>query len=67
MKLAVVFPGIGYHVDKPLLFYSKKIAASHGFEIVEVPYGNFPTDVKGLGEDEGGFSKCAATVGRDLA
>lgn len=50
MKLAVIFPGIGYHVDKPLLFYSKKIAASHGFEIVEVPYGNFRADVKGSPE-----------------
>ena len=45
-KLAVVFPGIGYHGDKPLLYYSKKIAAAYGFEIVEVPYGNFPKDVK---------------------
>ena len=27
MKLAVVFPGIGYHADKPLLYYSKKLAA----------------------------------------
>lgn len=49
-KLAVVFPGIGYHTDKPLLYYSKKIAASQGFEIREVPYGNFPPDVKGSAE-----------------
>lgn len=47
MKIAVVFPGIGYHVDKPLLYYSKKIAASHGYEIKNVPYGNFPSGVKG--------------------
>lgn len=25
MKLAILFPGIGYHTDKPLLYYSKKI------------------------------------------
>ena len=24
-KLAVIFPGIGYHTDKPLLYYGKKI------------------------------------------
>lgn len=24
-KICVVFPGIGYHTDKPLLYYSKKI------------------------------------------
>lgn len=35
-KLAIVFPGIGYHCDKPLLYYSKKIAVSNGFEIKEV-------------------------------
>ena len=25
-KLAVVFPGVGYHADKPLLYYSRKLA-----------------------------------------
>lgn len=47
MKIAVIFPGIGYHTDKPLLYYSKKIARESGYEIVEVPYGNFPSGVKG--------------------
>ena len=49
-KLAVVFPGIGYHCDKPLLYYSKKIAKKCGYEIKEVPYGNFPDGVKGSPE-----------------
>jgi len=49
-KLAVLFPGIGYHTDKPLLYYSKKIAVENGFEIAEVPYGNFPKGVKGSEE-----------------
>lgn len=49
-NLAVVFPGIGYHTDKPLLYYSKKLAAGYGFEVVEVPYGNFPAGVKGSPE-----------------
>lgn len=47
MKLAVVFPGIGYHVDKPLLYYSKKIAREQGYSVIDVPYGNFPQNVKG--------------------
>ncbi|MCD8038466.1 MAG: alpha/beta hydrolase [Lachnospiraceae bacterium] len=47
MKIAVIFPGIGYHADKPLLYYSRKIAVSHGYEIKNVPYGNFPAGVKG--------------------
>ena len=47
MKLAVIFPGIGYHVDKPLLYHAKKLAREAGYEIREVPYGNFPSNVKG--------------------
>ena len=35
-KIAVVFPGMGYHTDKPLLYYSKRIARSMGYEIVEL-------------------------------
>lgn len=30
MKLVVCFPGIGYHCDKPLLYYSRKLAACMG-------------------------------------
>lgn len=37
-KLAVIFPGTGYHTDKPLLFYSKKLAKQYGYDVVEVPY-----------------------------
>ena len=50
MKLAVIFPGVGYHTDKPLLYYSKKIAQNLGFEIVEVPYGGFEQNIKGSAE-----------------
>lgn len=31
-KLAVYFPGIGYHCDKPLLYYSRKIACGLGYQ-----------------------------------
>lgn len=31
-KLAVYFPGIGYHCDKPLLYYSRSIAGKSGYE-----------------------------------
>ncbi len=37
-KLAVVFPGMGYHSDKPLLYYSKKLAKARGYEVVEISY-----------------------------
>lgn len=50
MKAAVFFPGIGYHVDKPLLYYSKKLAKNAGYETIDVPYGGFPKDVKSSSE-----------------
>lgn len=31
-KIAVFFPGIGYHCDKPLLYYSRAIARELGYE-----------------------------------
>ena len=31
-KIAVYFPGIGYHCDKPLLYYSRNIACGLGYK-----------------------------------
>ena len=31
-KIAVYFPGIGYHCDKPLLYYSRDIACELGYK-----------------------------------
>ncbi len=48
MKIAVLFPGIGYHCDKPLLYYAAKLARECGYErIVKVGYGGFETGIKG--------------------
>lgn len=49
-RTAVIFPGIGYHTDKPLLYYGKKLVRAYGYDIVEVSYGGFPKDVKGNAE-----------------
>ena len=38
MKLAILFPGIGYHTDKPLLYYSKKILKNMDYEIKEIHF-----------------------------
>lgn len=46
-RVAVVFPGIGYTADKPLLHYSRRIAEQCGYETRIVPYGGFPKKVKG--------------------
>ena len=46
-RLAVLFPGIGYHCDKPLLYYSAKLARAVGYEVLPVPYAGFPEKVRG--------------------
>lgn len=40
MKIAVLFPGIGYHCDKPLLYYSGKIADQFQYELCRVNYSD---------------------------
>lgn len=45
-KTAVIFPGIGYHTEKPLLYYAKKLAKQSGYEITEVPYRDLFRDTK---------------------
>ena len=37
-KLAVFFPGVGYHKDKPLLYYTRKAATQNGYEVINVSY-----------------------------
>ena len=37
-QLAVLFPGIGYHIDKPLLYYSAKLARARGCDLLAVQY-----------------------------
>lgn len=43
-KLGVIFPGMGYHTDKPLLYYGKRLLKDMGYEIVEISYGRLPKD-----------------------
>ena len=46
-KLAVIFPGIGYTADKPLLYYAGRLAKKHGYQIQTVSYCSLPENVKG--------------------
>lgn len=46
-KLAVIFPGIGYTADKPLLYFGRRIAVDYGYEIRIMDYKGFPPKVKG--------------------
>ena len=51
MKLAVFFPGIGYHCDKPLLYYSHKLAVQYQYETVRIAYGNLRKELDEAFED----------------
>lgn len=46
-KLAVIFPGIGYTADKPLLYYARRIAMEQGYEVMTIAYSGFPKKIKG--------------------
>ena len=41
-RLAVIFPGLGYHKDKPLLYYAAKLAKNAGYEICCISYHDMP-------------------------
>ena len=48
MKIAVFFPGIGYHCDKPLLYYARKLAQECGYEkIVMLAYSCDSKNIRG--------------------
>ncbi len=40
--LAVIFPGLGYGADRPLLYYAGKLARTAGYELITVSYGELP-------------------------
>lgn len=45
LKLAVFFPGIGYHCDKPLLYYSEKLAKQYQYETIKIKYEGLSKDL----------------------
>jgi phosphoglycolate phosphatase len=49
-KKAVVFPGIGYHKDKPLLYYSIRIAKEYGYSIECVDFSSISWEKKDLND-----------------
>ncbi len=65
-KLALVFPGIGYTVDKPLLYFSRKIAAENGYEMKLLPYSGFPAKILGDREKMMESYRIALTQSREM-
>lgn len=51
-KLAVIFPGMGYTKDKPLLYYAGKLAASKGYEVLPIEYNRFFEGIKYTDEEK---------------
>lgn len=43
-RLAVIFPGMNYNSDKPLLYYIKKILSKENYDIVNISYGKLPKE-----------------------
>ena len=40
-KLAVIFPEIGYSIENPLFYYSKKVLLKNGYEVINISYTDF--------------------------
>lgn len=52
-KLAIFFPGIGYHCDKPLLYYSRKLADEAGYKsILTLDYSLAGSNITGNIRDD---------------
>ena len=49
-KKVVIFPGIGYHKDKPLLYYSIRIAKAYGYSVECVDFSSISWDKKDLND-----------------
>ena len=64
-KIAVVFPGIGYHKDKPLLYYAAKLAKQHGYEIISIEYHDMPQKIRGNSEMMAIAAELAIVQSRD--
>ena len=46
-KIAIILPGMGYKMDKPLLYYSSKIVQGMGYELIFVEYHDLPEKTRG--------------------
>jgi phosphoglycolate phosphatase len=46
-KLAVLVPGIGYHRDKPLLYYATKLLKSEGYAVKHIEFHDLPGNIRG--------------------
>ena len=55
-KLIVLFPGVGYHNDKPLMYYTKRTAKRYDYEIIDLSF-DFSNAAKFIKGDEESIRK----------
>lgn len=60
MRLAVFFPGIGYHCDKPLLYFAREVAHQCGYD--EVINLNYSCEAKLIRGDDEKLREVALTL-----
>jgi len=51
-KIAIIFPGVGYHKDKPLLYYSAKLAKAAGYEVHDIQFKGVTWEKGSLNDPE---------------
>ena len=66
-KLAILFPGIGYHKDKPLLYYAGKLARTSGYEVMSVAYHDIEKKLEDPEVMKKGVKKAYAQVEEQLS
>mgnify|MGYP000287929780 CR=1 FL=1 len=59
-NLMILFPGIGYHCDKPILYYGKKIAVMNGYtDCISLSYSYDGKNLRdNAAEMEKAFNSC---------
>ena len=62
-KAAVLFPGIGYSAERPLLYYSGRMAQAEGYEVIRASYTGFPKKIPG----DADMLRKSFRIGRDGA
>ena len=63
-NLVVLFPGIGYTCDRPLLYYARKVAEEAGYDkVISIPYSR--VNKKGLRKDPEKMMNVFRTLYRD--
>ena len=64
-RLAVIFPGIGYHCDKPILYYSRKLAKEQEYkEIISLEYSYTEKNIRGNEKRMKEVFECFISTGR---